>query len=324
MKLLLDTNVLLNGIFNPLSYSLKLLNLCDSHTVECFVLEHNLAEAHDILTRVQQNTGVDLHGSFNAAIKRLPLSVVEPVKDEELQRFVVVGGRKDAPLAAVAVRERIAVCTNDPDFSSGKAKGLGIDVRDPVDAVLAARGYEMDMDIIFPGFLMTPDEGAFYVDALAGWGDFKKETNTTGLWCIFDAEGIGGLYLDLNRGGLAYFVDTGPEGYISLKGFPYGEQRLRVVVSYDSSVGLGIYMGQGKQPFKQASSWTPTSSSNPSKVTFWRGRKGDFGAPTKTRLMAGFAKKVTESGANKLLSGSNPIIPSERLELENLVRQYYL
>jgi len=307
MKLLLDTNVLLNGIFNPLSFSSKLLILCGSQTVECFVLEHNLAEAHDILTRVQQNTGVDLHGSFNAAIKRLPLSVVEPVKDEELQPFVVVGGRKDAPLAAVAVRERIAVCTNDPDFSSGKAKALRIDVKDPVDAVLAARGYEMDMDIIFPGFLMTPDEGAFYVDALARWSDFIEEKNTTGLWCIFDAIGIGGLYMDLNRGGLTYFSEMGPEGFVSLKGIPSGEQRLRVVVSYDSSADLGICMGHGKQHFKQASSWTPSSSLTP-----------------RTRLMAGFAKKVTESGANKLLNGGNPIVPPERLEMENIVRQYYL
>ena len=162
------------------------------------------------------------------------------------------------------------------------------------------------------------------VDALAEWGDFIKEKNTTGLWCIFDAVGIGGLYLDLNRGGLTYFADMGPEGFVSLKSIPSGEQRLRVVVSYDSSADLGIYMGQGMQRFKQAKKWSPPSSLTPSKVTFWRGRKGDFGAATKTRLMAGFAKKVTESGANRLLSGSNPIIPPERLELENIVRQYYL
>lgn len=324
MKLFLDTNVLLNGIFNPLSFSSKLLLLSSKPTVECYVLEHNLAEAHHILTRVQQNTGVDLHDSFNAAMKRLPLSMVDPATNEELQPFLGLGGRKDAPLAAVAVREKMAVCTNDPDFSSGNAKALGIDVKDPVDAVLAARGYEMDMDIIFPGFLMTPDEGAFYVDAIAGWGDFIKEKDTTGLWCIFDAVGIGGLYLDLNRGGLAYFADTGPDGFISLKGFPYGEQRLRAVVSYDSSADLGIYMGHGKQHFKQASSWTPSSSLTPSKITFWRGRMGNFGAATKTRLMAGFAKKVTESGANKLLNGGNPIVPPERLEMENIVRQYYL
>jgi hypothetical protein len=128
----------------------------------------------------------------------------------------------------------------------------------------------------------------------------------------------------LNRGGLTYSSDLGPEGFLSLKGLPYGEQRLRVVVSYDSNADLGIYMGHGKQHFKQANKWTPSSSTTPNKVTFWRGRKGDFGAAAKTRLMAGFAKKVTESGANKLLSGSNPIIPPERLELENIVRQYYL
>ena len=64
----------------------------------------------------------------------------------------------------------MAVCTNDPDFSSGNAKALGIDVKDPGDAVLAARGYEMVMDIIFPGFLMTPDEGAFYGRCISRMG----------------------------------------------------------------------------------------------------------------------------------------------------------
>ena len=94
MKLLLDTNVLLNGIFNPLSFSSKLLRLSGSQTVECCVLEYNLAEAHSILTRVQQKTSLDLHDSFNAAIKRLPLSIVEPVKDEDIQPFLAVGGRE--------------------------------------------------------------------------------------------------------------------------------------------------------------------------------------------------------------------------------------
>jgi hypothetical protein len=40
--------------------------------------------------------------------------------------------------------------------------------------------------------------------------------------------------------------------------------------------------------------------------------------------MAGFAKAVTETGANGLIKGNRPIIPSERIELEDIVRRYYL
>jgi predicted nucleic acid-binding protein len=100
MKLILDANVLLNGIFNPLSLSSKLLNLSHSGSIQCCVIEHNIAEAHDIMSRVQANTGVSLHDLFDASVNKLSLSFLEPVDENELGRFTIVGGIKDAPLAA--------------------------------------------------------------------------------------------------------------------------------------------------------------------------------------------------------------------------------
>jgi len=49
-------------------------------------------------------------------------------------------------------------CTNDPDFTTAKAKQLGINSKDPAGAVLMAHRYAMEMDMAIPEFLFSPTE----------------------------------------------------------------------------------------------------------------------------------------------------------------------
>jgi hypothetical protein len=129
----------------------------------------------------------------------------------------------------------------------------------------------MELDMVFPGFLISATEGAFYVEAEASWGDFIHSQNLNGLWCIFDAHDVGGLYLDLNNGGLSYFAENGPVGFISLKNFPMGEQTLKIVVSYDSSTRLSMFMGREFNRFDQRVCWDTHGSNSTNRITFWTG-----------------------------------------------------
>lgn len=323
MNLLLDANVLLNGVFNPFSFSAKVLQEVRNETVRGYVLDHNISEAIDRIRAVEQSTGIELESSFLLYIHALNLNVSIPASDDDIDKFLSIGGKKDAPAAAVAVRDGLSVCTHDADFMSKQAAELGIKVLDPATAVLAARGYEVKLDMYFPGFLVTPSEGAFYIHAATSWGDFINIENRDELWCILDAPSVGGLYLDISKGGLRYFVDNGPEVFVSLKGFPTGQQSLKAVVSYNSQSGVGIYMGHGQPRHWKEATWEPADRRPKSRITFWRGRRGDFGAMTLTRRIAGFAKSTSEKASNNLLSGNHPALPSERLELEELVTRFY-
>jgi len=181
----------------------------------------------------------------------------------------------------------------------------------------------MKLDMVFTDFLMSPIEGAFFIDAITDWGSLVRNDRSGELWCILDAPRIGGLYLDLRHGGLLYFVDNGPEVFVSLRHFPAGKQPLRAVVSYDSNRGVGIFLGHGFPRKWIDTTWTAADSNLNTRVTPWRGRKGNFGAGVEVRTMAGFAKSTSERASNNLLRGEHPPLPAERLELEELVKRIY-
>ena len=321
-KFILDTNILLNGVFNPLSLSTKVICLIVNCDIEGYVLDRTLSEAKNILNRVEKNTGISLHKQFQAVLASIPPITVDPVSESDISRYRVIGGVEDAAIAAAAMRDGLTVCTHDDDFYH--AKEMGVSVHDPSETLLAARGYSLSLDQVFPAFLVTPYEGAFYIEASTCWGDLTRSARLTGLWPILDAEGIGRILLDLDQNAILLILDCGVHHSVELPDYPPGDHVLKLVVSYDSNSGIGLYMGHRMPRAKIAAGWnTEHTSTTTGRITFFQGRNGSFGAPVKIKRIAGFAKSLTESAANKLLSGKQPIIPQERLPLEEVVLMYY-
>jgi hypothetical protein len=69
--------------------------------------------------------------------------------------------------------------------------------------------------------------------------------------------------------------------------------------------------------------WYAPESQHIDKIDFFKERKGDFRGSAGIHLIAGFAKFLSETGANKLLAGKQPIVPQERISLEDIVRHFY-
>ncbi len=320
-QFVLDANVLIDGVFNPFSYSSRVLEHVIKHDIVGCVLDQTIEEARDVIQAAGSRTGVFLIDHFDRVLNDLPLRELRPITKKEISRFIHIGGENDGAIAAVAVRDGIVVCTQDDDFY--KAKQVGTSVMNPVETVLAANNYEMGMYVNLPGFICTPREGAIYIEAETGWGDFANFVNRTGLWDVFDAPELGVLYLDIESGDLTFSIDGGPTASVSLKDIPAGEQLLKIVVSYNVDTGISIYRGHGKPREILSCQWTPANCRLTEKVTVFSGRHGGFGAPARIKLMAGFAKSVSEKAANKMLSGKQPLIPQERFTLDEIIELYY-
>jgi len=320
-RLILDTNVLLNGVFDPLSFSGQVLAYIAKGDLEGNVLEIILSEARKIISRAELNTGLSLQATFAHVMRSLQLNIVTPVSFSEIEKFRKIGGvEEDAAVAAAAERDGLIVCTNDDDFYV--AKEMGVSVVDPAEAVHVGEGYEMNTDIFFPAFLNTASEGALYVEVKTCWGDLI-DGKIKDKWTILDAVGIGEVSLDLDSESIAYRVDNEPELHVQLNNLPSGDFILKFIVSYSAEQGIGIYMGPGNPSKKIIASWNPENTTFPTKVTFFHGRRKPFGAPVKINKIAGFSRYLSEKGANRLLSGKQPILPQERRPLEEIIQVYY-
>jgi predicted nucleic acid-binding protein len=320
-QFILDANVLIDGIFNPFSYSFKVINHIKERDIGGYILDQTIDEVHKIILEARDKTGINLTEDFGRALDNIPLTKTPPVTADEISKYVHLGGEGDGAVAAAAERDNLVVCTHDDDFYKGNT--VGIEIMDPLLTVLAARNYEMGLYVNLPGFLCTPQEGSIYIEAITGWGDFARSTQLTGVWDVLDAPGIGVVYLDLNKGDLTFSIDDGPTASVTLKDIPPGEQLLKIVVSYNADVGVAIYRGHGKPRAKHLCKWTTPNNNPIGPVTYFHGRNGAFGASKSIRTIAGFHKYIPEKGANNMLKGTQPLIPSERFALVDLIGTLY-
>jgi predicted nucleic acid-binding protein len=324
MKLLLDANVLLRGILNPLSISAQIVAAIIAGKIEGFVLQHNIREAKKIIEEIEERTGVSLNSVFEQSFSRIPFTFLDDRPKSEINQYLHVGGRQDAPLAAVAAFEKIPICTNDPDFLNAKQTAIRFEAKDPAECLLIARNYELKPDQFVRGFFNGPDEGSIYLVLKSCWGSLIRNYRLRGLWCLLDSPGIGGLYLDLDQGGLSYFADNGPSCFASLHDCPDGDSDLVVVVTYKADAGLAIFRGHGKAKGELEGTWSPGEMPPGTRQTnLLSGRRGDFQACAGVIMAAGFQKHRSERAANNLIDRGHPVIPAESISLEEIAQLFW-
>ena len=100
--LLLDTNILLNGIFVPQSKARDVLFAVQTKKVTAYVIENSLREANAVIRRAHHHTGVDLSRPFHAAMHSLGLVILPGISQPESAVHDYVKGSGDRAIAAAA------------------------------------------------------------------------------------------------------------------------------------------------------------------------------------------------------------------------------
>ena len=118
MKVLLDTNVLINGIFVPQSRSRAVLQRIRARILEGSVCENSIAEARKVIRRAYFNTGINLLEPFERTIKILNLVFLPRVTLNKAFTTTEIKGAEDKALVAIAKDLKLHRCTE------GKGSGL--------------------------------------------------------------------------------------------------------------------------------------------------------------------------------------------------------
>lgn len=321
-KYIIDANIIINGIFNPISYSRKIINNIKERKIQVHVLQHTLNEVEKVVRRTCILKGVDLLPYYQREISHIPVEILDPPPNNEIITYHHIGGKSDAHIAAAAARYNLSVFTNDDDFFK---KDYGFKVHGPVEATLISRNYEItqDLDLIFGGILSSKHEGTLYFDLTEHW-KYKKDPR---LFCLIDIVGIGVLYIDAPKRKIIFKLDDGPEIGISTSKIPQGEVRQNLVVTYKYNLGISMYLGFSGKVEHRKIKWSPGSLKEPIKVKFGDCRIGESrarGIPISKSgpNIAGFEKYVSHQAANRLLGGKQPVSAVDRITLEELFDYY--
>lgn len=314
-RILIDTNVLLNGMFVPFSYSRAVLNHVKSGRLIGYISENTIGEAYKRLYEVNRKICIDMLPQFEKLIKHFSPFILPRVSCEKVNSYKHIKGLQDKALAALAINAGLSICTNDVnDFR--KSKQYGINVVTPYE--VCSDG-SLNLDDIFNGNLATQSEGTYYLEATSRWRDICDFSIKENYFGLFDTPGIGGFYVSSSNYSLEFKIDNGPSASVSIKNIPYGELTIKVVVTYKNTDGVLVYFGYRGPKAETKIPWVPLPlSSNPS-TNIMKGRLGDFPASIYIKLLSGFHKKVTEKEANNLMGGKIPSYPWERIPLEEAI-----
>lgn len=318
-RVLLDTNILLNGIFVPQSYSRRVIVDLINRKYDGYISEDVLKEADSRLTSVYDETGIDLHSTFNTFISESSLTILPHENAECGRTYGRIKGKGDRLIAASAHRNDLLICTSDVnDFRN--AHEYGIEISTPYE--LSFTG-DMSSSDLFPGFLATSREGSIYYHVEAYWHGLCRMSQYDRMYCISDIPNIGGLYLSTKSGDLVYISESGCKVSVSMKEIPKDNEDVQIVVSYSCESGISIYLGyRGKQK-SESCNWSHSHYLSATKILIGRGKYGEFGAAMGVRTIAGFPTKLSEKGANNLMGEKLPPHPWDRLDIADVVRNIY-
>lgn len=315
-RIILDTNVLLNGLFVPYSYSRKVLEYINSGKIIAYISENTLAEAQKKLREIEKEIGIDLSGQFMLFIKNFSYFILPRITRNEAKKYKFIKGIEDKSLTALAVKTGLEICTNDVnDFRNSNR--YGVVVKTPKD--MCSDG-TAKLEDIFTGNLASPFEGTYYLAASSYWLDLCGKSSNRKLYGIYDTPGIGGLYLDSASTSFKFIIDNGPSVSLKIKGISTGETSTKIVVTYKCTEGVQIYHGYRGGRAIQKVTWTPEKPPLNVSTKYCQGRLGNFDAPMHIALFSSFHKIVTEKEANNLMGNKIPSYPWERIGLVEALR----
>ncbi len=107
-----------------------------------------------------------------------------------------------------------------------------------------------------------------------------------------------------------------------MRDLPNTKSDIKIIVSYKSTEDLAIYLGFAGKKEKIKAKWQPDDIPNGSYTTFGNGRRGNCGYEIGMYLTTSFFYKLTETGANNLMSGKTTPHALERLSIEDAIELF--
>lgn len=315
MTYLIDTNVLLNGLFNPYSPSRKVLVGIEERRIDACVSAYVIDEARTAVQRVQAKTGVILAPTLVAFLASRAIRIIVDSGEVSDSRLQIINA-KDRPVLATAMHDNLKVCTNDIE-DYGKARALGLTVISPAEL---SHGGVIGLHTVFRLSLMNPKRGAVYVKFYPQWTGVEFSRNATERFCIFDQVGMGCLYYRASTSSFQFDGDGIPS--VSLKVGVVNAPEVRLVFSYDDTEGVRlVYGGSGIIAEDRGK---------------WRGEGMQFGNVFQTHdrhglnqlcgtipIMSSFPAALSVKGARRVIQELTVPDAEERFSLEDLALHFY-
>ncbi|MBK8761540.1 MAG: PIN domain-containing protein [Sulfuritalea sp.] len=313
-RIVLDANVLLTGMLVPQSRSRKVLDGAVRGKYAAYVVENTIEESEKALSRVSQETGINLLKSFRDTLSVVRLVLLPRVTREEGRAYTAIRGTADKAIAAAAARISARICTNDlSDFREAGKYGLRITTPE-----ILARDDSLSPNSFFPGFLASPSQGAIYasIGELA-WAHVKFAENAQDEFYVFDWEGVCACYFEARSSSLVARLENGPALSVTCNELVGTGPSIRFVVSYDCTSEASLYFG----PVTKASvlgDWFPIVRPD---ARIWigcdrHGKKQLNGSIFRTYAVP---YRVSDRAARNMINDITVHNPWERLSLKDMI-----
>ncbi len=313
MTYLIDTNVLLNGLFNPYSPSRKVLVGIEEHRIDACVSAYIVDEARTVIQRVQAKTGVMLGPTLVAFLASRAIRIIIDSGDISDPRLQIINA-KDRPVLATAIHDNLTVCTNDTE-DYGKARALGLTVVSPAEL---SHGGVIGLHTVFRLSLMNPRRGAVYIKFYPRWAGVAFSRNATERFSIFDQVGLGCLYYRASTSSFQFDGDDIPS--VSLKVGVVSAPEVRLVFSYDETEGVQLVYGWDGIVAKTRGNWRGERMQF-GQLSLGNDRHGLNQISGAIPIMATFSTALSVKGARRVIHELTVPDAEERLSLEDLALQ---
>ena len=308
-KYLLDTNVLLDGIFNPFSYSRRVLELISKGKLDAYVGSSALKEAQGKLKQFNN------HGHLLKVFSDFLPKSLHVIADE------VQGLCMDDIICATASKNKMKVCTKDiGDFR----KRISVDqVLSPRDVVLLHA--ECSLEDYCKWLVIRKDRGAFHFGAShLNWSNTEFPGKDKSTFHFFDMPGFASCYYSVNEKSLMFEVEGAgvlKEKIESMKAY----MPLEAIVTYNSKKGAAFYF-RNKIGAKIESlfTWQPEGHLFEGQIVMGNDHLGQSAISGSLDPLYAFYDELTHAACNNIFTLKALPDPIERLPLESLIQGVYL
>jgi len=320
IKIILDANVLLTGIFVPQSKSRQVLSDIEKGHIAGYIVENTIEEAEGVAERVRRNTGVRVSEVLYDAIVASKVIILPRIVRVEAEAFSQIKGRGDKAIVAAASKLGAIVCTNDiGDFK--ESPRYGVSVTTPYDLV---HDGVVALDMVFPGFISNQKEGTYYIESPSLlWADIKFRSTPNYRMYFFDLNGFGSLFFEASSHSFVFQMDNGlalsiKSGVVTTRDLP-----IKIVLTYEASSGIDMFIGHRGKKNSLQTKWIPGTMSGNERIFLGSDRFGKNQLAGCILLLFSLPNYMTERAANNLMAGITVKQPWERLGLEKSVEMMF-
>lgn len=314
-RILLDTNVLLTGMFAPSADSNELLrDICDGRYT-AYVLENSITEAEGAIRRAKESMGIDLQRAFDGGLRQLNIPILPRVTRSEWKGYNRIKGKGDKAIAAAAAKIDVEICTNDLDDFK-KASDYGLSTTTPSELVSDG---SIGLHTLMPGMLASPSIGSIYCELPEmNWRGVSFKEADKSRFYVFDSEGFGALYFLPSETSLIFELDGGLSTSAKYRS---SLEDLSFVAAYDADEGISLYIQNEK--FVEEKQWVPCAKAIRG-FSVGNDRNGANQLNGGISRMFGLPIMVNEKEAINILERKTVHDPKERLSLEHMIKLFIL